>query len=383
MSSGAIKTNADGSIPIHVSNSGTVSGAHPPNSMRTRTISGTSSGGGGNSGGGVANSGGLIASSQMIAGAQGQPQNQPGPGAPPRLKVEDALSYLDQVKFQYADQPQIYNNFLDIMKEFKSHCIDTPGVIQRVSTLFKGHTELIYGFNMFLPPGYKIEIQSDDQGISIPVVSMPSPTGSTSATVHMLTTQQTTSPVTHKTLSQSQQLGVTAHQIQTTGGAVNLMTHSTSVSGLSQTTVHALPSLPPPQQSSATSITTQSTVVASSVSSAIQGGSGSSVVAVNIPQNYSRDRERRLSQSQTATSTNIGGNIAVGIGVGSGIVVAGPPTPNSLNELSPQSGHHNLHHISQAHQSILMGETAGQQNQPVEFNHAITYVNKIKVSFIF
>lgn len=54
-----------------------------------------------------------------------------------RLKVEDALSYLDQVKFKFGNQPQVYNDFLDIMKEFKSQAIDTPGVIQRVSNLFK------------------------------------------------------------------------------------------------------------------------------------------------------------------------------------------------------------------------------------------------------
>jgi histone deacetylase complex regulatory component SIN3 len=37
-----------------------------------------------------------------------------------KLKVEDALSYLDQVKLQFARQPDVYNQFLDIMKEFKS-----------------------------------------------------------------------------------------------------------------------------------------------------------------------------------------------------------------------------------------------------------------------
>jgi len=40
----------------------------------------------------------------------------------PRLtmSVQDALSYLDQVKVQFADQPDVYNRFLDIMKDFKS-----------------------------------------------------------------------------------------------------------------------------------------------------------------------------------------------------------------------------------------------------------------------
>ena len=37
-----------------------------------------------------------------------------------RLKVEDALSYLDKVKLQFSNQPEVYNKFLDIMKEFKS-----------------------------------------------------------------------------------------------------------------------------------------------------------------------------------------------------------------------------------------------------------------------
>ncbi|XP_049845193.1 uncharacterized protein LOC126297921 [Schistocerca gregaria] len=103
-----------------------------------------------------------------------------------RLKVEDALSYLDQVKFKFGNQPQVYNDFLDIMKEFKSQSIDTPGVIQRVSNLFKGHPELIVGFNTFLPPGYKIEVQSSDQGHSFQVsVSMPSPSSVTAVPTHV------------------------------------------------------------------------------------------------------------------------------------------------------------------------------------------------------
>jgi paired amphipathic helix protein Sin3a len=36
------------------------------------------------------------------------------------LNVKDALTYLDQVKVKFADQPEVYNRFLDIMKEFKS-----------------------------------------------------------------------------------------------------------------------------------------------------------------------------------------------------------------------------------------------------------------------
>uniref|UniRef100_A0A4W5PVP9 Paired amphipathic helix protein Sin3a n=1 Tax=Hucho hucho TaxID=62062 RepID=A0A4W5PVP9_9TELE len=94
-------------------------------------------------------------------------------------QVEDALSYLDQVKLQFGNQPQVYNDFLDIMKEFKSQSIDTPGVISRVSQLFKGHPDLIMGFNTFLPPGYKIEVATNDlQPLQSPVLtpsSQPNP----------------------------------------------------------------------------------------------------------------------------------------------------------------------------------------------------------------
>ena len=77
---------------------------------------------------------------------------------PTHTQVEDALLYLDQVKAEFGDEPEIYNEFLEIMKSFKSQQIDTPGVIRRVSTLFEGYGKLIYGFNTFLPEGYKMEV---------------------------------------------------------------------------------------------------------------------------------------------------------------------------------------------------------------------------------
>ncbi|KAK2087613.1 hypothetical protein P7K49_033520 [Saguinus oedipus] len=46
-----------------------------------------------------------------------------GPGPPglfASLQVEDALTYLDQVKIRFGSDPATYNGFLEIMKEFKS-----------------------------------------------------------------------------------------------------------------------------------------------------------------------------------------------------------------------------------------------------------------------
>ena len=52
----------------------------------------------------------------------------------PKLKVEDALRYLAKVKMEFDcdKNGHIYNQFLDIMKNFKAHEIDTPGVIKQV-----------------------------------------------------------------------------------------------------------------------------------------------------------------------------------------------------------------------------------------------------------
>ena len=58
----------------------------------------------------------------------------------------------------FGEKPEIYNEFLDIMKNFKAQEIDTPGVIQQVSQLFRGYNKLILGFNAFLPDRYKIEL---------------------------------------------------------------------------------------------------------------------------------------------------------------------------------------------------------------------------------
>lgn len=74
------------------------------------------------------------AQAQAQANAQIAGQQGVGQGQQPILHVrfpacncayaddfcQDALSYLDQVKVQFADQPDVYNRFLDIMKDFKS-----------------------------------------------------------------------------------------------------------------------------------------------------------------------------------------------------------------------------------------------------------------------
>ncbi|KAK2461462.1 hypothetical protein APHAL10511_005925 [Amanita phalloides] len=98
------------------------------------------------------------------------------------LNVTDALSYLDAVKVQFHDRPEVYNHFLDIMKDFKSQIIDTPGVIQRVSRLFHGNPNLIQGFNTFLPVGYRIDISSDP--LDLNTITVTTPAGITTQSIN-------------------------------------------------------------------------------------------------------------------------------------------------------------------------------------------------------
>lgn len=70
--------------------------------------------------------------------------------------MNDAMDYLDAVKLEFRDQPEIYDEFLAIMGRFKTREILPPDVIVEVARLFRGRNSLVLRFNRFLPEGYKI-----------------------------------------------------------------------------------------------------------------------------------------------------------------------------------------------------------------------------------
>ncbi|GLU03025.1 hypothetical protein SLE2022_202450 [Rubroshorea leprosula] len=92
----------------------------------------------------------------------GQPQMNGG-GCAQKLTTSDALEYLKAVKDTFQDKREKYDDFLEVMKDFKAQRIDTAGVIARVKELFKGHQDLILSFNTFLPKGYEITLPLEDE----------------------------------------------------------------------------------------------------------------------------------------------------------------------------------------------------------------------------
>ncbi|KAJ7970915.1 Paired amphipathic helix SIN3-like protein [Quillaja saponaria] len=85
-----------------------------------------------------------------------------GGAASQKLTTNDALTYLKEVKDMFQDQREKYEMFLEVMKDFKAQRTNTAGVIARVKELFKGHNNLIFGFNTFLPKGYEITLEEDE-----------------------------------------------------------------------------------------------------------------------------------------------------------------------------------------------------------------------------
>lgn len=76
-----------------------------------------------------------------------------------------ALAYVYQVRIEFENEPHVYNHFLDLMKDFKVGNITAEIVIGRLAALFRGHKDLLLGFNTFLPKGCKLIVTEDGNGV--------------------------------------------------------------------------------------------------------------------------------------------------------------------------------------------------------------------------
>lgn len=129
--------------------------------------------------------------------------------------IEEAASYLHEVENEFSGRPAVYNEFRTIFEEFGAQRIGATQAINRVCQLFQGHNRLLLGFNLFLPPDYKIELREGGAGCG-----------------YSLTRPSSTPP----TLGVSQAVGATvAHQQgplqqQMVHGTPNNMGHGTGIS---------------------------------------------------------------------------------------------------------------------------------------------------------
>ncbi|MCL7041600.1 hypothetical protein MKW94_012062, partial [Papaver nudicaule] len=73
------------------------------------------------------------------------------------------MTYVKAVKDKFLDNREKYDQFLQILKDFRAERTDTRGVIQRIEDLFKGHPDLILGFKAYLPKGYEISTTGEDE----------------------------------------------------------------------------------------------------------------------------------------------------------------------------------------------------------------------------
>ncbi|KAF2278105.1 paired amphipathic helix protein Sin3a [Westerdykella ornata] len=270
------------------------------------------------------------------------------PGAPMAIGqgqqpiLNDALSYLDQVKVQFADHPDVYNRFLDIMKDFKSSAIDTPGVIERVSTLFAGNPDLIQGFNTFLPPGYKIECGTNGDPNNIRVTTPMGTMVSTIPTARPLSPPRSAAVNGGASQVNESPYYDGAHGRQWQQGRPDaqegVFSPDNRAQGLS---LFAQQGQPGPHPLSP-EVAHRQHAEASAAALAHQ------------------QEQRGVSQLQNAVSAATGRSILSPSG--DPAALAGQPLTSTA-------------------QGGQVGGMVGEKRGPVEFNHAISYVNKIKNRF--
>lgn len=67
-----------------------------------------------------------------------------------------AVQFVSKVKQRFIDQPEVYQNFLEILYDYRSKL--TPNDVQgRINQLFASHQDLLYEFNFFLNADRKNE----------------------------------------------------------------------------------------------------------------------------------------------------------------------------------------------------------------------------------
>ncbi|KAL6183667.1 hypothetical protein ACLB2K_045078 [Fragaria x ananassa] len=68
------------------------------------------------------------------------------------------FAYLKAVRDVLEDEERSYQDFTQLLKDFRTQRLDIESLIEMVKVFFEGHPDLLLGFNTFLPEGYEIAI---------------------------------------------------------------------------------------------------------------------------------------------------------------------------------------------------------------------------------
>lgn len=88
-------------------------------------------------------------------------QNPPAAAPPPPaaapaassqpVEFDHAISYVTTIKKRFANEPETYKAFLEILHTYQKEQRGIKDVLEQVSTLFADHPDLLKEFTYFLP----------------------------------------------------------------------------------------------------------------------------------------------------------------------------------------------------------------------------------------
>jgi paired amphipathic helix protein Sin3a len=228
-----------------------------------------------------------------------------------------------------------------------------------VSTLFNGHPALIQGFNTFLPPGYRIECGTEDNPDAIRVTT---PSGTNTLSMSR----------TRPSLESASEMGISASLTQ---------------QGRPDYYEQARPSWQPSQQHQQHQQNPVAPGSYSPTNRMMGGGLYGQQMNQNQAQDHHYDYQREQEQQASANAAALAHQQEQrGVSQLQSAANAAAQRPSILQGVSgpaPGPG------LGQPVSSLAgLGAAGGLPSQaelnkrgPVEFNHAISYVNKIKVSY--
>ena len=103
------------------------------------------------------------AQAQMLRAQEAANQPGPPPGAAAQasaaaglqatrtVEFDHAIMYVTNIKKRFANQPQIYHTFLEILHTYQKEQRGIKEVLEQVSSLFADHPDLLREFTFFLP----------------------------------------------------------------------------------------------------------------------------------------------------------------------------------------------------------------------------------------